>query len=579
MTTKTISGHYGPVFSIEHNNRIFTPSNVDGERSKNNYYAVAAGQLAMLDLEETQNLSDFWDSYRRLSEIYWDDYTASKEAAFEEFSEQLAVMRKYRQAWHMLTDDDMCAIISMLFLPLLIPCGIYLDLKMQKAREAYDSIREENWIRNEEFKAAKISLREALAEQDITLGTQYLQIVDSVVREMAQKANDHLAFAQSIPSESPAPLRCATLEEIYDKLFEPSFQEFQKKQRPCRRYNGTYLESIREGQREETRKNQQSKNCKSRKTMEAVEIVFCIGDMDNTGYLNASQDAKQAEVLLKDFCDHLMEKPKVCCVTSRELADPNWQPPFRNGLIVLNLTVHCDEATPGVHLTCIPYSRGCKRGPNVQAALGRALTGMGYPSTWKDALDENGERIPKRTKAGELVYNSDGSVRYRREPDGQGIIDWIEEEKQWIQSEMASRYGWQREYKGSHPRGNLSTPEYKVARAKERKELLEREIKAEIGEYVANVRGISLELQTDVKKWFNESSIYERVLCFLKHCPDDEYDQLIEKVNEFWLGFTARKEKMAIDDLKEKIKEAEKKKEAQHKAEQGEVRNKEGRIK
>ena len=144
---------------------------------------------------------------------------------------------------------------------------------------------------------------------------------------------------------------------------------------------------------------------------------------------------------------------------------------------------------------------------------------------------------------------------------------------------MLQRYGWQREYKGSHPRGNLSTPEYKVARAKERKELLEREIKAEIGEYVANVRGISLELQTDVKKWFNESSIYERVLCYLKHCPDDEYDQLIEKVNEFWLGFTARKEKMAIDDLKEKIKEAEKKKEAQHKADQGEVRNKEGRIK
>jgi hypothetical protein len=188
MTTKTISRHYGAVFSVEHNNRTFLPCNVDGERSKNNYYAVAAGQLAMLDLEETQNLSDFWNSYRRLSEIYWDDYTATKEAAFEEFSEQMAVMRRYRQAWRILTDDHMCAIISMLFLPLLIPCGIYLDLKMQKAREAYDSIREENWIRNEEFKAAKMSLREALAEQDLMFGTQYLQIVDSLVREMAQKS-------------------------------------------------------------------------------------------------------------------------------------------------------------------------------------------------------------------------------------------------------------------------------------------------------------------------------------------------------------------------------------------------------
>ena len=146
MTIKTISGHYGPVFSIEHNNRVFTPSNVDVERSKNNYYAVAAGQAAMLDLEDPQSLSEFWDSYKRLSKIYWEDYTATKEAAFEEFSEQLAVMRKYRQAWRMLTDDGMCAFISLLFLPLLIPCGIYLDLQMKKAREAYDAIRVENWV-------------------------------------------------------------------------------------------------------------------------------------------------------------------------------------------------------------------------------------------------------------------------------------------------------------------------------------------------------------------------------------------------------------------------------------------------
>ena len=232
-------------------------------------------------------------------------------------------------------------------------------------------------------------------------------------------------------------------------------------------------------------------------------------------------------------------------------------------MIVLNLTVHCDEATPGVHLTCIPYSRGCKRGPNVQAALGRALTEMGYPSTWKDTLDENGDRIPKRTKSGDLVYNSDGSVRYSQEPDGQGIIDWIEEEKQWIQREMARRYGWQREYKGSHPRGNLSTPDYKAARAKERKELLEREIKAEISEYVTNVREISQGLQTDVKNWFDGSSIYERVLRYLKQCPDEEYDQLIEKVNEFWCGFAAREEKVAINELSERIKKAEAKSSAQ----------------
>lgn len=106
------------------------------------------------------------------------------------------------------------------------------------------------------------------------------------------------------------------------------------------------------------------------------------------------------------------------------------------------LFIHCDEATPGIHLTCIPYSRGCKRGPEVQAALGRAMTGMGYPSTWTDVLDENGERVPKRDKSGEVIHNADGTARYKQEPDRQGIIDWIEDQKRWIQNEMEWRYGW-----------------------------------------------------------------------------------------------------------------------------------------
>ena len=167
-----------------------------------------------------------------------------------------------------------------------------------------------------------------------------------------------------------------TLEEIYGKLYEPSFRAFQDKQRPCRRYNGTYLQKIREECHEAAKMKQQTRNAKIRKTAEAIEIVFGIGDMDNTGYANAPTDAYQSELLLKDYCDHLMQSEHVCFVTTKDLETPNWQPPFKNGLIVLNLTVHCDEATQGIHLTCIPYSRGCKRGPEVQAALGRAMTGM-----------------------------------------------------------------------------------------------------------------------------------------------------------------------------------------------------------
>ena len=83
--------------------------------------------------------------------------------------------------------------------------------------------------------------------------------------------------------------------------------------------------------------------------------------------------------------------------------------------------------------------------------------------------------------------------------------------------------------------------------------------------------------QTDVKNWFDDSSTYERVLRYLKQCPDEEYDQLIEKVNEFWFSFAARKEKMAIDDLKERIKNAEKRTTTQHKNERMNSKNVEGR--
>ena len=577
MIAKTISGHYDTVFSLGHNNRTFVPKNVDTARTHWNYNCVSAGQAAPLDLDNPVNLAVFWEQYRDLSRIYWDDRKYAKAQAYEEYRMHLEYMRRYRYASRLLAGDGISAIITLLFLPLLIPCGIYLNHQMEKAREEYDQLKFKQWIRDMEFKATKLSFREAIYEQDQSKGTEYLHLMDSVVREMAQQANDYISFAKNIPAEDPTPVRYATLEEIYGKLYEPSFREFQEKQRPCRRYNGTYLESIREGCLQESKKKQQSKNTKSRKTAEAIEIVFGIGDMDNTGYEHAFSHAKQSEVLLKDFCDHLMANPQLCFVTTKELDDPNWKPPFINGLIVLNLTVHCDEATPGVHLTCIPYSRGCKRGPSVQAALGRAMTGMGYPSTWIDALDENGQRIPKQTKTGEIVYNDDGTIRYHQKPDKQGIIDWIEEQKLWIQWEMAKRYGWMREYKGSHPRGNLSTPDYQVARAKERTEQLKNIAKEELDNYMTRVHNYSQELQCDMTQKFANTSVLEAVLYYLKHCPEEDYQRVMNEVTTFWSHFAVRKEKQALNSLKERIKKAQNRAVSQDKSTQSPVQGATGR--
>ena len=383
--------------------------------------------------------------------------------------------------------------------------------------------------------------------------------MDTIVSEMAQRADSYAVTAKSVVTDPKPPIKYATLEEIFDKLYEPSFQEFQMKQRPCRRYNGTYLEQIREGQHTQAKKKKQNKNVRSRKTAEAIEIVFCIGDMDNTGYALAFQDAKQSEELLKDFCDHLMENSHLCCVTTKELSEPDWEPPFKNGLIVLNLTMHADEATPGVHLTCIPYSRDCKRGPKVQASMGRALTGMGYPSTWVDVLDENGERVPKRNKDNEIVYNKDGTVRYLQKPDKQGIIDWVEEQKQWIQKEMKRRYDWDREYKGSHPRGNLLTPDYQAARAKERLEEHEQILSKSLQYYQDRVEGLTIQLDMAVDKQWRSATNQEIIERYLQVCTDAEYNLLVDTAAAYLDKLALREQEQLHLDLVNQMQMAAKK--------------------
>ena len=404
-------------------------------------------------------------------------------------------------------------------LPLLIPCGIYLSHAQKQTVEEWKAWNHEQWLKDMTFRAAKLSIREALSQEDLASGSHYLQIMDKTVSDLGKLASEKASQVQPMTS-----LRFATLEEIYSKLYEPAFQTFQQRQRPCRRFNGTYLEQIRQGQQKHTTAKQQSKNAKSRVTAEALEIVFTIGDMDNTGYAQAHTDAKQAEALLGDFCDHLLAQPNLCCITTKELNDPNWQPPFRNGLIVLNLTVHADEATPGVHLTFIPYSRNRTRGPQVQVAMGRTLAGMGYPSTWTDVLDENGVPIPKKNKDGEVIRNQDGSVRYQQEPASQGILDWIEVQKQWLQKEMKQHYDWHREYKGSHPRGNLSTPDYKAARARERQKQYEQLLQASISQYQKTVEKLSIALDEKLDTFFQHATNQDMIAQYLQLCPDEEYE-------------------------------------------------------
>lgn len=549
MKLKTISGHYGAMYCLSHNNREFIPKNVDINRIPWNYNCITAGQEAYLDINNPRHISEFWNRYRKLNDIYWSDRAIAKTLEYEKYQEHLEYMRRLSRSVYPIPHNAVEALITLLLLPLLIPCGIYLSRRQKTIREDWEDFKHEQWIRDLTYRATRVSLRQALYEYDCKTGTRYLSSLDHVVKEMGEQAGKYVSPVGQSISVTQTPLRYATLEEIYDSLYEPTFREFQQKQRPSRRYNGSYLEQIREGQALERKKKHQSKNARSRKTAEAIEIVFGIGDMDNTGYEAAYVDAKRSEELLKDFTDHLTMLPNICFVTTKELEDSNWQPPFTNGLIILNLTTHADEATPGVHMTCIPYSRNCKRGPKVQASLGRAMAGMGYPSTWKDVLDDNGERIPKKNKDGEIIYNKDGSVRYQQEPDKQGIIDWIEDQKCWLQKEMMRRYGWEREYKGSHPRGNLSTPDYQVARSRERLEALQQDFDRTMQDYEQQIIQETDKLAEAVDKMLSNTTEFDLFFRYLNECTEKEYNELIDRADQYFADLAAERESRALSNL------------------------------
>lgn len=129
-----------------------------------------------------------------------------------------------------------------------------------------------------------------------------------------------------------------------------------------------------------------------------------------------------------------------------------------------------------------------------------------------------------KNKDGEVIRNKDGSVRYQQEPACQGILDWIAVQKQWLQKEMKQRYGWEREYKGSHPRGNLSTPDYKAARSKERQNQYEQLLQASISQYQKTVEKLSIALDEKLDTFFQHATNQDMIAQYLQLCPDEEYE-------------------------------------------------------
>lgn len=534
---KTISGHYGTTYSLAHNNRDIIPDNVDISRIHKNYFAVAAGKDLPDNLPQVKALQELWTDYRELSSLYWENYRIER----EELQGRISRLRSqyYRQLWALNRPPSNLieAILELLLLPLTLTADIILVAEYQKELNELETEKLQLWVEKNIFSSDQFALRDALLQHDRETGTKLAGYMERMLPLAEYTLQEYVQ----------QPARAATLEEIYDKVFEPGFREFQAKQRKCRRYEGTYLEQIRERNRTVAKKKNRHESLRSQ--AEAIEIVFTIGDMDNTGYKKAPDDAAKSEALLRDFCDHLIADGQMCIVTEKNLQNPNWKPPFKHGLLILNLSGHFDEETPGIHLTVIPYTSGCKRGPFAQPSLGRALTGMGYPSTWKTKLDEQGNPVPKRDRNNNIVYNKDGSVRWQQETDGRGIIDWIEVQKDWIHAEMKRRYNWDREYKGSHPKGNCSTPEYKLRRAQERLLEVQNALQRTVQAHIIQMTAITQQFEKTMDQVLETSPDMQVILNYLRICDDQRFNELLNEAIEAADALT-RKEK---DEVKKGI--------------------------
>ena len=138
-----------------------------------------------------------------------------------------------------------------------------------------------------------------------------------------------------------------TLEQVYDKLFQKSYEEWLAKEWKKSRAKDdppTYYEKIE----------------KDKKKHLSYEIIWQIGDMDDTGYDTDHLSAIWEEDVLLRFAEHLMyEVPNVTYVSKERLEDPEWKPPFEAGVVITNFAFNGDESTPHLHMTFVPYSDNC----------------------------------------------------------------------------------------------------------------------------------------------------------------------------------------------------------------------------
>jgi len=101
IKAKTISGHYGSVYNLDHNNRAFIPNNCITERLIRNYYPVIAGGIVPFELPDMRFTDEMWDEYHRLLTAYWQDRALAKAEEYERLKQRLYKLQQYRPYWQL----------------------------------------------------------------------------------------------------------------------------------------------------------------------------------------------------------------------------------------------------------------------------------------------------------------------------------------------------------------------------------------------------------------------------------------------------------------------------------------------
>lgn len=325
------------------------------------------------------------------------------------------------------------------------------------------------------------------------------------------------------------------VQETYEKLFEESYQKWRAKEIVKSRGDrcpSTYYEKIAQDKQKHL----------------LYEVIWQIGDMDDTGYQTEYLDASRAEEILIDFAEHIMtEVPNVSYLTEERLLDPDWKPPFEVGIIIQNLALNGDESTPHLHMAFIPYAGNCKRGQDVQNAFSQTFARMGYKTEMKQAVDENTNGIG----IDNLVWQDtpQGKVPQMKKVE-YGAVGWIEEQKDWIAEEMEKRYGWKRYFKGKNARGDLLLSDYRRERAAEKARDAEYELEKKARELEsarAKVRDVETKVETA-----NYSLELTEQLKQIKQSELATYNNMVEAAKQEY-----EKSKADYEELEKKAKLAE----------------------